>query len=84
MQEADRLTRATTHPYPGAFSIYKDNKIVINKIEYSGQGFDWKDKNGLILTAGQTPIVKTPNGAVRIMEMVKPDNIILENGKYFE
>ncbi len=50
MQEADRLTRATTHPYPGAFFIQNGYKVIVwsanvqqDKVRESEFVFELKD-----------------------------------------
>jgi methionyl-tRNA formyltransferase len=61
--------RAQAKPYPGAFSYYKNEKLIIHKIEYSEHGFKESDENGLILDiVDYKVIVKTPNGAISIVE----------------
>ncbi len=59
--------RAQSSPYPGAFSFYNNIKIIIHKIEFSEKGFDFKQQNGIILLGGSQPIIKTPNGAVKLL-----------------
>lgn len=61
--------RAQADPYPGAFCFYKNQKIVIDKIEFSTTGFTFADPDGVILEGGRTPVVKTPDGAVKILKM---------------
>ena len=58
--------RAQSNPYPGAFTYYKNSKVIIHKIEYSDMGFDFEQENGTILLGGSQPIIKTPNGAVKL------------------
>lgn len=58
--------RAQSNPYPGAFTYYKNSKVIIHKIEYSDMGFDFEQENGTILLGGSRPIIKTPNGAVKL------------------
>jgi len=58
--------RALSSPYPGAFTYYNNSKVIIHKIEYSEMGFDFKQENGTILNGGSQPIIKTPNGAVKL------------------
>ena len=77
--------RAQSYPYPGAFTFYNNIKIVIQKIEFSEIGFDFNQENGTILNGGNQPIIKTPNGAVKLLEIetekiveFKKDNILHE------
>lgn len=75
--------RAQSSPYPGAFTFYNNIKIFIHKIESSEIGFDFKQDNGTILQGGTQPIIKTPNGAVkllvieteRMMEFIKDEKL---------
>lgn len=48
MAEADRLIRATTHPYPGAFIIQDNKKIIIWKAEKNKASGDIKLKDGFL------------------------------------
>jgi methionyl-tRNA formyltransferase len=77
------LVRAQAYPYPGAFTFYKDHKIIINKVEYSDLGFAYTDSDGLILECDPSLIVKTPNGAIKITEMIVEGNIIFKKGDCF-
>jgi len=60
--------RAQANPYPGAFSYYKHQKVTIHKVEYSDYGFHQEDENGKILDISRGIIVKSPNGAIRILD----------------
>lgn len=64
--------RAQAHPYPGAFSFYNNNKLIIDKVEESSLGFDYEMTNGLILKV-KPLVIKTPNGALEIKKI--RDNI---------
>lgn len=59
--------RAQADPYPGAFAYYGDEKIIIDKIEFSKTGFSYENPNGLIVVGGKTPEVKVSNGVIRIV-----------------
>ena len=61
--------RAQAFPYPGAFTFYGGQKIIIDKVEFSDAGFQNEIKNGTILKIEPTLIVKTPNGALAINKM---------------
>jgi len=67
--------RAQSRPYPGAFSFYNKIKLIIHKIEFSEIGFDFKQENGTILQGGNQPIIKTPNGAIKLLE-IETDRMI--------
>lgn len=67
--------RAQTKPYPGAFTFHEGEKLIIYQVVFDSYGFREQDENGKVLDiqAGQ-PIVKTPNGAIRITdyELISP------------
>ncbi len=67
--------RAQSRPYPGAFTFYNNIKIIIHKIEFSEIGYNFKQENGTILKGGNQPIIKTPNGAVKLI-MIETDRNI--------
>lgn len=70
-----RIIRATSHPYPGAFSFINEKKITIYRAEkyelekkyigYNGQIADIKDNNLIVLTV---------DGALKITEYIIEDN----------
>ncbi len=70
--------RAQCRPYPGAFTFYNNTKIIVHEIEYSEIGYDFMQENGTILQGGSQPIVKTPNGAVRLVT-IETESPILFN-----
>lgn len=59
--------RAQAHPYPGAFTFLNNKKIIINKIKFSSLGFNYKIKNGTVLSVNPVTI-KTPNGAIELLD----------------
>ena len=62
--------RSQAYPYPGAFTFYENNKAKINKSTFSDYGFSSNQANGTILKVGTDYlIIKTPNGALRILKM---------------
>lgn len=57
--------RAQAYPYPGAFTHYKNKKVIIDEIQFTNLGFAYNMPNGLIIN--DNPLqVKTPNGAISI------------------
>ncbi len=58
--------RAQAHPYPGAFTFYRGQKIIIDKISFSDHGYNFDDENGTILVSFPKIVVKTPNGAIQL------------------
>lgn len=57
--------RAQADPYPGAFTFYNDQKIIVDKVEYDDFGFSYEMENGLILSVHPLR-VKTPNGVLKV------------------
>jgi len=72
--------RAQAHPYPGAFTFYKGQKVTIDKIEFADAGFHADMQNGLILSV-EPLIVKTPNGAIVVKAY--RENLLIETGEIF-
>ncbi|MCD4768757.1 MAG: formyl transferase, partial [Bacteroidales bacterium] len=63
----DRLIRATTNPYPGAFTVYKDRKLIIweSKLE---NNLKIKGVTGRVLISRNDKIlVQTGNGLIWLM-----------------
>ncbi|MEX2483674.1 MAG: formyltransferase family protein [Brumimicrobium sp.] len=58
--------RAQAYPYPGAFTWLKGRKVVIDEVTYSEIGFSDTTENGTILQTGEIPIIKCPNGAIKL------------------
>lgn len=75
--------RAQSRPYPGAFTFYNNNKIVIHNIKFSDFGFHQNDVNGKILDNSDLIIVKTPNGAISLTEIESDCNIKFIIGEEF-
>jgi methionyl-tRNA formyltransferase len=59
--------RALSYPYPGAFSFYNGEKIIIDKVKFCNFGFSDNQINGTILNLENNPIIKTPNGAIELI-----------------
>lgn len=74
--------RAQAEPYPGAFGFYDQQKIIIDKIEFSDAPHNFTDPNGLVLEGGSNPVVKTGKGAVRLARIRGMYNF--ERGKIFQ
>jgi methionyl-tRNA formyltransferase len=60
--------RAQAYPYPGAFTLYNQEKVIIDKVVGSNLGYHFDMENGTILNDNPL-IVKTPNGALEILNM---------------
>jgi methionyl-tRNA formyltransferase len=74
--------RAQSFPYPGAFTFYNDEKIVIDNIEFTDDGFSQETPNGTILSVLPT-IIKTPNGAV-VLKNIRTGKTNFEKLKVFK
>jgi len=73
--------RAQAYPYPGAFTVYNNSKVIIDKVINSNQGYHFELKNGTIIS--ETPIiVKTSNGALEL-NVIRKD-IKVEINQVFE
>jgi len=63
-KEIHLLIRATTYPYPGAFTIFKDHKLIIWKAKLSSlQG-----TSGKIFQIGRNIMVGTKKGSISIQK----------------
>lgn len=67
--------RAQAFPYPGAFTFMADQKITIDKIQFSDFGFDFEMPNGLILQTKPDILVKTPNGVVKLITIREKESL---------
>jgi methionyl-tRNA formyltransferase len=76
--------RAQAAPYPGAFTYYENQKITIHKIAYTEYGFIDKVPNGTIIYLNEgKPVVKTPNGAIVLLDYIVGSPVHFEVGKMF-
>jgi methionyl-tRNA formyltransferase len=73
--------RAQAKPYPGAFSYIGNEKIIVHQIAFSDYGYHADMPDGMILTTNPQPIVKTPNGAVALIDLVLPNCVVLNQGE---
>lgn len=73
--------RAQAKPYPGAFSFYRGEDIVIHRIEFCDDGFNYNDENGKVLNGGTNPIIKTPNGAIKLVDLESPHSLVFKKGE---
>jgi methionyl-tRNA formyltransferase len=60
--------RAQSFPYPGAFTFWKEKKIIIDWVDYSELGFEDSIPNGTLLALDPFQ-VKTPNGVLKITKI---------------
>lgn len=73
--------RALAYPYPGAFTFYDNKKIFIDEIQYDDGGYDNDMINGTILSINPV-VVKTPNGAIRVIKFREMTERIEAGGKF--
>lgn len=76
--------RALSKPYPGAFTYYHTNKIIINKLEFCDLGFHQNDVNGKILEYNSLLAVKTSNGVVVLTDIETNCDVKFEIGEEFK
>jgi methionyl-tRNA formyltransferase len=60
--------RAQAYPYPGAFLIYKNERVIVDKATHSDHGFHYQMKNGTILYTFPL-VVKCATGAIQLDEL---------------
>lgn len=73
--------RAQAAPYPGAYTYYGDQKLVIHEVSFSQSGYHYADPNGMILDAKNRLVVKTPNGAVELIRIESDAPVSFQKGK---
>ncbi|NCI49068.1 methionyl-tRNA formyltransferase [Sediminibacterium roseum] len=73
--------RALAKPYPGAFTYYNDQKIIIHKVAFDAAGFEYTDPDGLIVSGGEQPVIKTSNGCIRLEELEANAGIVFKKGE---
>jgi methionyl-tRNA formyltransferase len=72
--------RAQAKPYPGAFSFIGMKKIVIHRTAFSDAGFDYRTNNGQVIAFEDgSPVVKTPNGCIRLVEYEFPSPLVIND-----
>ena len=60
--------RAQSQPYPGAFTFFNDEKLIIDEVKYHNVGFNQIDCNGSILKT-KPIVVKTANGGLELSKI---------------
>lgn len=58
--------RAQANPYPGAFTFYENQKVIIDKISMTDIITSEKQGNGEIICIHPNVVIKTKNGAVQL------------------
>jgi len=60
--------RAQSFPYPGAFTFFDGQRVIIDEVLFSDKGYSYDMPNGLIIS--KVPLlVKTPNGVLEITKI---------------
>ena len=75
--------RAQANPYPGAFTFYKGQKIIIDKVSFSDIETKEDHLNGEIIKVKPKLIVKALNGALNI-DTMRTENCTFDLGKKFD
>ncbi|TNE54225.1 MAG: methionyl-tRNA formyltransferase [Bacteroidetes bacterium] len=67
-QEVVNWVRAQSHPYPGAFTFYEGNKVIIDEVCEVREEIDSETGTpGEIILNGETPLVRVKDGFVRVL-----------------
>ena len=67
--------RAQSYPYPGAFTFFKGEKIIIDEVKVSDFGFEDQIVNGTVLSTNKNIVVKTPNKGLELTKLRNPVKI---------
>lgn len=73
--------RAQAYPYPGAFSLIDDKKIIIDKISFFNSKYDQKIPNGTIIKIKPNLLVKCSNGIISLDIVRNISNLKLKIGQ---
>lgn len=74
--------RAQAEPYPGAFTFYNNQKIIIDKVSFSNEKTSCDKDTGEIIRLKPSVVVKTKNGAINL-DKIRTENCTFELGKTF-
>lgn len=74
--------RAQANPYPGAFTFYNNQKIIIDKVSISNMKTTNNQVNGEIIQLKPDVVVKTKNGAINL-DIIRTENCTFDLGKKF-
>lgn len=72
--------RAQANPYPGAFTYYNNQKVIIDKVSISNLITTEKQVSGEIIQIAPNVIVKTKNGAVQL-DTIRTESCTFALGK---
>lgn len=76
--------RAQAYPYPGAYTVLKDQTITIDQVNFSELGYENDMPNGLILKTDPTILVKTPNGVIELNKVRNNFKITVVTNEKFD
>ena len=74
--------RAQAHPYPGAFTYYEGQKIIIDKVSISKIKISNNIQNGVIVQSAPTIVVKVNDGGINL-DIIRTENCTFTVGKTF-
>lgn len=74
--------RAQAFPYPGAFTFYEGEKIIIDKVSYSEEVVSNDQCFGVIINNEPDIIVKVKNGTLKL-DSIRTENCTFVKGKKF-
>tara|TARA_B110000046_G_scaffold164711_1_gene180492 strand:+ start:35779 stop:36660 length:882 start_codon:yes stop_codon:yes gene_type:complete len=74
--------RAQANPYPGAFTFYKNQKVIIDKVSFSNERTTKNQVNGEIIKIEPKVTVKTQNGSVSL-DVIRTENCTFVIGNKF-
>lgn len=75
--------RAQAYPYPGAFTFYKGEKLVIDKVSLNSESCEKNIENGLVIETSPKLAVKTSDGSL-IIESIRTKSVTLDIGNKFD
>ena len=67
-KDIDRLIKASTSPHPGAFSFYRNNKVLIWKSNYYASGYAKGVIGRVVNFNNDNPVVQTADGYVELVK----------------
>lgn len=76
--------RAQANPYPGAFTFYNSQKVIIDSIAFSEYGFNSNEPNGNVHLINDFIYIKTPNGLVELVSYRIEKKIKFANETVFQ
>lgn len=74
--------RAQANPYPGAFTFYKTQKIIIDRVSFSNERTSKSQVNGEIVKIEPKLIVKIKNGTLSL-DVIRTENCTFAIGNIF-